>query len=123
MWPFSKTVKPDETLSRIDARLDGVIKSEQQAWATVTTKQQELEAANNTIRELQSKVREQTEADLYLVSAKIMRDILEKGPAVPADVQQQRMLQQQMAGMQASSANPYSYGLGSLLGAAQGIFR
>lgn len=123
MWPFSKTVKPDETLLRIDARLDGVIKSEQQAWATVEAKSKELATANAKISELQSKVREQTEADLYLTSAKIMRDILEKVKTTPADAQKQGLLQQQLAALQQSgNTNPYSYALGNLVG-AQGAFR
>lgn len=124
MWPFSKTLKSDDiTLLRIDARLDGVIKSEQQAWAAVEAKSKELATANAKISELQSKVREQTEADLYLTSAKIMRDILEKGKATPADAQNQGLLQQQLAALQQSgNTNPYSYALGNLVG-AQGALR
>lgn len=115
MWPFGKSLvqQGHEALDRVEKRIDGLIKSEQEARARVA--QLEMEAAENRakIAEQSAKLRQQTDADLYLASAKIMRDILETGKAKPVEVAAQSQLQHmrdmQMR-QQAASGNISGYG-------------
>lgn len=128
MWPFGKSEdkKTHETIERIEKRIDGLIKSEQEARQSAATAQAELAKANAKIAELQSQVRAQTEADLYFASAKIMRDIMETGKYSQEDrnrqaalLQSYQMRNQQNPGLGqfGGAAAPYSQSLfGSIFG-------
>lgn len=128
MWPFGKSddKKTHETIERIEKRIDGLIKSEQEARQSAATAQAELAKANAKIAELQSQVRAQNEADLYFASAKIMRDIMLVGKHMPEDRDRQAALLQRVlpgslgnAAYAASFQNQFPYqqsGLGSIFG-------
>lgn len=96
------------------ANLKRVANGVHQAEATANGLRAELEAAK-------VKLREQTSADLMLVSARIIMDTLKGQKPNPQDIALQRNLlaQQQMLGM-AQSASPYGYGSGGLFGAIFG---
>lgn len=115
MWPFGKSAdqKANEAIARVEKRIDGLIKSEQEARESAAKYRAELAVVNARNAEIQSQLRKQTEADLYFVSAKIMRDIMETGKHAPTDRDRQAAW---LAGyQQAQQSNP---GLGQLGGGA-----
>ena len=71
--------------------------------------------------ELKGKIRTQTEADLYFISAKIQKELLEgkKVDELQKDRDYQLALQASLAQQQQQSYNPYS-GLSAILGGAFG---
>lgn len=115
MWPFGKSEdkKFHETIERIEKRIDGLIKSEQEARQSAAAAHAELAKAEAKIAELQPQVRAQNEADLYFASAKIMRDIMLVGKHMPEDRDRQKALLHSY--QQAQQSNP---ALGQLGGGA-----
>lgn len=129
MWPFNKKPDaPNAALDKLAKKIDDLLMAKIVAEDVAQKLRSELATANETIAKLKPQIRAQTEADLYLVSAKIMRDILEKGKPQEVDVQRQSILQQQMKmyqqsqqahsggyGYYASGSNPNSL-FGSIFG-------
>ena len=124
MWPFdsSSEKRANEAIDRLDRKVSELIQSEQRAVQTLAAKEKALAEAAAAIDKLRQQVRSQTEADLYLTSAKIMRDIMEKGRANTNDVSRQANLQSQLADLVAQCNYASAQGgafssLGSLGGA------
>lgn len=122
MWPFGKSQVQEAhaTIDRIERKVIELQERERQAVSL----QRGAEVEAGRLREenaiIKKKLREQTEADLYLLSAKIMRDIMDTGKAAPSDLARQQELQVQMRNytqQQAMSAYPYGlFGASGLSG-------
>lgn len=112
MWPFNKKPDaPNAALDKLAKKIDDLLMAKIAAEAESQKFRTDLATANESIAKLKSQVRAQNEADLYLVSAKIMRDILEEGKPQEVYVQRQSTLQQQMKMYQQSQqANSGGYG-------------
>lgn len=104
MWPFKKKYAPFEDadqLACVRRMHDELNEQYAELRVQLMRSEEKLSASVAEAAKLKKQVREQTDADLYLVSAKIMRDILEKGKPVPADVSRQ----QSLAALQAQAYN------------------
>lgn len=123
MWPFGKSLvqKAEEAVAKVEGRINGLIKSEQEARIRVVQLEKELSESRSIVSVQAGKIRAQTEADLYLISAKIMRDIMKDGSAKEGDIARQSALQGQMLAYNqaAQAGSTYGYGALSALG---GIF-
>lgn len=107
----SRLIKLQKEYDELRLRLDGCREIEgKNKWL-----QDEINKLSNKIRDIENKVREQTEADLFFISAKIQKKLLDGEPK--KNTQQlsleQSVLQQQLALGQQQSYNPF-YALGGI---------
>ena len=90
------------------------------ARASENQARQSVSGLNAEVERFKVLVRSQTEADLFLTSARIVADILRSEKPKQEDLSRQAALQQQMACNSYNQQFPYYNGIGGNLGAILG---
>ena len=100
---------------------DDLKKRNKTLWEDYNNLSSAKQKVETDLEEIKTKVREQTDADLMLVSARIIMDTLKGKKPAPSDLNLQRSLLAQQQAMGSFGQESY-YPYGGLLGGLGGLF-